>query len=1411
MLYYYLVIEKMLKKGIEKLNFRKRIIPALLAGVLIVPSINIDGFERLEVSADEPIKTVDQENQVPDLIVNQEDELSSSNTIVTSNGANEYNLTTFESDVQVEGANGWEAIDTTLVVDKDGGFVTKETKLDVKFSEELNPEESFVKVTNEANQKVEFSLASIETAEGIIPLQKSEGEIAENVITYRDILKGVDLRHIVLNTEIKEDVILKEKLEGLKSINYKLNTKLIPTLSKTGEMVLSDTKGNKIYEMSAPHMSDSRVSEGGGFAEQNHDIEYQLVKKEDHYEVKLIPTSKWLEEDRVYPVYIDPTLVKNVSLDTFVTSAAPDRGHNQYWNSNLGQYVLRVGKYDSSTGTNYALVKMYTLDNLKGANVTSATLKTFVNWSYYATTKTEMWVDKVTSAWSENNVTWNTRPPSIGITSTTAARNEWASFNVTNAVKEVVTGNRTDYGFKFHSNGNEMTHWKQLSAGENGKNITNLSVTYNYPQMQPLTTNPFPSGAGATTGYVDVAWPSVTGATGYRLQMFDGKGWQTVYNGSATSFTTKNKKIWPLSSQYGIKDASSGGIKFRSGDGQELPIDPSQMYSTSSGVATTSKAFQFRVIADYPLGSSAPSKIAKPILDGIIPDTPAAPTVSSVALGTSASRGHFVLDWEEVEGATSYDIQIYNGSTYERIPVGNTTQWSSKGKGIFPTDSQLNSSSTSSIFRKNGDGTDFLTNPTMMYLATDSKYAYNTFYYFVKIIAKSSKGESLPSSIVRVWLPTEAPKVSSKGYLSKSEENSGHLASSWTGVEDAKGYIISLHNGGDKQIIDQLESGSTYWSSKGKGLWPTNLNDKLFKVDQSGQELSINPGQLYGLYNQTNSNDTNYYLTVQSYRGEDTTKSVTDPARYLGKSESLDERGDSVVSLEGSENEAVEINPKYEQMSEPIVEVLPNNDELVEEDVSVTSSSLRSDLFLSWEQIDAALKYQVMIHNGYDYTYFDVPGDVTEWSSYGKKIFPTSAQMENSEFSFRTDEDGVELPRNPQDLYDQVNQKYGTSKYVGDPHYYISVTAVHEDGSRKPSEPQKVKIPLETPYVWVEKYDEKEDGSREIQFSWDKAEDTISELYLYNGKTYKRYDLGERTTWNSDEAKVYPIDPTATEFVELENGRSLPTNLSDLYKRNGMSEEQAQLAPLLGIKIRTIDKQGESSEIELNLEQPENEKEYLDSSRITDETIEDGFFINSDEDSIEIQEVKPNLSLHGASIFRAIATPILKNGQRVGVEIAKKANKKIKDMVKATKSNKGNLKPGRDAAVKYMQNKAEITFKNATWNPKYPLKFTNERFGHVLSRHDVRYWDGTFGKGKDGPVQTFFPQGTTNTQILNALSKTIKSNQKAISNQSKANKQIWKQYTAWVDGRFYRVGIQYYKDGSPYVTQFYPAIQYWRF
>lgn len=1103
-------------------------------------------------------------------------------------------------------------------------------------------------------------------------------------------------------------------------------------------------------------------------------------------------------------------------MDTFVTSAAPDRGHNQYWNSSLGQYVLRVGKYDSSTGTNYALVKMYTLDNLKGADVTSATLKTFVNWSYYATAKTEMWVDKVASSWSENNVTWNTRPPSTGITSTTVARNEWASFNVTNAVKEVVTGKRADYGFKFHSNGNEMTHWKQLSAGENGKNITNLSVTYSYPQMQPLTTNPFPSGAGATTGYVNVSWPSINGATGYRLQMFDGKGWQTVYNGLATSFTTKNKKMWPLSSQYGVKDANSGGIKFRSGDGQELPMDPTEMYSISSGVTTTSKAFQFRVIADYPLGSSAPSKIAKPVLDGIIPSTPSAPTVSSTVLDPSTSRGHFVLDWDEVEGATSYDLQFFNGVTYERIPVGNTTQWSSKGKGIFPTESQLYSNSSSGIFRQNGDGTDFLADPLQMYWATDSKYAGFASYYFAKIIAKSSKGESLPSAFTRIWLPTATPVVSSKGYFSVHDDDSGHLVSTWPRINDAKGYIVSLHNGEHQQIVDRIGSNLNYWSSKHRGIWPSNLSDKLFKSDGSGEELSRIPGKLYGQYDETNLTDNNYYIDVQSYRGEDTSKALTDPQRYFGLSKTSEEKGSSVISISDVENGAVKVNTRYEQMSEPSVTVV-SSPNLVDQELESTTETvhLKSDLYLEWEPIDNVLKYQVMIYNGHDYTYFDVPGDETQWSTADKKIFPTEEQMGRGELSFRTNEDGQDIVKNPSELYTRVNQKFGLPTVVKD-YYQIRITAVHEDGARPPSAIQEIKLPLESPEIGVTHNIIKTNGSREIQLSWEKAEGTTSELYLYNGKTYNKYNLGEKTTWNSDEAKVYPSDPSGQEFVDNLGGSVLPKRLDDLYRRNGLSEDEIRIAPLLKLKIRTFTKEGEFSESELEIEYPENEIEKtIVSVSSVEETIIDGFHIESNGDSIEILAPKPTVSVQRRALFKALSK-FMEHGR---VQIRKPKNDKdtkgdLVETVKVKSKNNNNTKPGLDAAKAYMQNKDHIAFPNVLPGAKKPLILKNERFGHMLYRHDLRYWIGTSGPGKSKP-QTFFPPDTTNTQILNALSKTLHARKSKIANDFlKYKGEKFFQYDAYVDGKFYRVGIQKYADGSsknPQVTQFYPKIQYWRY
>ncbi|MFP7279273.1 hypothetical protein SFC11_07905 [Exiguobacterium indicum] len=152
------------------------------------------------------------------------------------------------------------------------------------------------------------------------------------------------------------------------------------------------------------------------------------------------------------------------------------------------------------------------------------------------------------------------------------------------------------------------------------------------------------------------------------------------------------------------------------------------MYRASNNSNTTTKAYQFRVVADYELGSSEPSTIAKPVLDGIIPENPETPQLEGIHSNQKDDKGWVELEWDEVEGATSYDLLFYNGDKYERLLVGNETSWSSKGKRVFPTDEQLNSASSGNLFRKNGDGRDFLSDPRALNSATGIKHENTTNY-----------------------------------------------------------------------------------------------------------------------------------------------------------------------------------------------------------------------------------------------------------------------------------------------------------------------------------------------------------------------------------------------------------------------------------------------------------------------------------------------------------------------------------------------------------------------------------------------------------------------------------------------------------------------------------------------------------
>ncbi|QUE88008.1 DNRLRE domain-containing protein [Exiguobacterium alkaliphilum] len=818
------------------------------------------------------------ENEVAELVAPDSDsdylpveDITGDHMVVTEGKeSGTYELTAYDDTVKIKNEDGeFVPVDATLEARQDG-FSPKSTQLPVSFERALRSGSPFLEV-GEDSSRIAFTLKGLQYEEGLVAPKDVQTLIRDNQVWHRNVFPNVDLRHITLNDEVKEDLIFNQSAELPKEIIYEFNTLLTPVLKEN--QILFYDKDALVLTMPVPEMQDSAIDEKSGLPARSFDVVYELTELADaSYELKVVPDQEWLNDPaRVYPIYVDPTLARDATLDTFVSSKNPTTNMNKFWSSSRGEYVLWVGYFDATTGTNYGLIKFPALTDLRGATISSADINTYVTWSYYATQQNGLWLDRVNENWSETGVTWNTRPTSTNLATTNVARNQWANFDVTTFVSQVASGTRTDYGFKFHTNGNTTTHWKQITASETNTNRTRLNVTYSYPKMSAISTEGFLTTPTSSSGHVNVTWPAMAGATGYRLQMFDGKGWQTVYTGTARSFTTKDKGLFPKTTQYGTRDASTGGIKFRNGDGQELPVDPSDFFNRSSGTTTNTLSYQFRVIADYKLGSGAASSTAKRSLQELIPDVPT--NLSVVAGDTTADdRGQFVLSWDESEHATSYDVYVFNGFAYELIENVKTTSWSPNGKRLFPTTAQINAMpiNTRTAFRK-GDGQDFPGDPRPLYRKNnpDRTTYHNVLHYYFRVYAKSSKGQSAGSDVRTFNVP--APRVTTEavGYSDNRKNSTGFLFASWQPVPGAAGYNVYLYNGKEYDLVETVPSDVTTWHSRNKKLWP--LAGQSYKLNNNGVvgqggELPVDPSPNYLLSGGKYGKHTNYWIRVTAHR-----------------------------------------------------------------------------------------------------------------------------------------------------------------------------------------------------------------------------------------------------------------------------------------------------------------------------------------------------------------------------------------------------------------------------------------------------------------------------------------------------------------------------------------------------------------
>ncbi|MBD4896883.1 hypothetical protein GUF81_14640, partial [Xanthomonas citri pv. citri] len=95
------------------------------------------------------------------------------------------------------------------------------------------------------------------------------------------------------------------------------------------------------------------------------------------------------------------------------------------------------------------------------------------------------------------------------------------------------------------------------------------------------------------TGYVNLIWEKVQNAKGYKVNIYNGKEYQSFDVGDADHWTTQNKNIWPTS-----EEIKAGSYKLHTdGKGGELALDPSPVYNNANGNYKGKKNYSFTLVA----------------------------------------------------------------------------------------------------------------------------------------------------------------------------------------------------------------------------------------------------------------------------------------------------------------------------------------------------------------------------------------------------------------------------------------------------------------------------------------------------------------------------------------------------------------------------------------------------------------------------------------------------------------------------------------------------------------------------------------------------------------------------------------------------------------------------------------------
>lgn len=135
---------------------------------------------------------------------------------------------------------------------------------------------------------------------------------SEKGFIFKELIKGTDLEYIVSERGLKENIIIKEKLDNYEfSFSLKLKNLKLKIGDGSRKIFLDKKTGEEIFEFTDLFMYDALEEQSSKVSLEISDI------SSDELGIKLIADKEWIEEDkREFPIIIDPGIVIPTNVTT---------------------------------------------------------------------------------------------------------------------------------------------------------------------------------------------------------------------------------------------------------------------------------------------------------------------------------------------------------------------------------------------------------------------------------------------------------------------------------------------------------------------------------------------------------------------------------------------------------------------------------------------------------------------------------------------------------------------------------------------------------------------------------------------------------------------------------------------------------------------------------------------------------------------------------------------------------------------------------------------------------------------------------------------------------------------------------------------------------------------------------------